>query len=748
MTFGTFLRIAGVVAVCAAMLGTACACSSVAETPSDNAVITEAADTVAAARGLVGRLFPKRGDAFVFESIPTDEGRDVFEVESRDVFDGESRDRRIVVRGNSGVSIAAGLNWYLSQRCRCNMSWCGENLNLPAALPEVKPKVRRTSWAKRRYFLNYCCFGYSLPWYDWEQWERLIDWMALHGVNMPLSVTGQEAVWQGVGRRIDMSEAEIEAFLAGPPYLPFQWMGCLDGWGGPLPKSWIGRHEKLQKKILARQRELGMTPVLQGFTGHVPEAIRKKYPNAKLHKIRWQEWETHLLDPLDPHFAEIAKIFLEEQTKRYGTAHLYAADPFIEMIPPSGDEKYLANLSRAIYAGMAKSDPKAIWVLQGWAFMYKRTFWTQPRFRAFLDAVDDRRMLLLDLYCEQTPMWNQTEAFCGKPWLRCNIQSFGGAVHLGGNLDGNNAGLWAARRDPKCGRLVGLGFVNEALDVNPVVYDLMFEAAWRDAPVDLGAWIVDYAHRRYGRENADAEAAWRLLRETVYQSARRMRSAIDRRPTLRPIGDAPYDNARLAEAWGRLLLAADECGDVDAYRFDLVNVARQTLSNHAAALQRKVVKAHGAGDAKAMRAAADEFLQLLLDMDELLATRREFLLGRWIADARRWGDTDAERARLEWNARRVLTCWGSGGHTLDYARKEWSGMISDFYHERWRRRLDAEIAAISEKRPLDVKALDKELRQWDLDWSARRDALPTEPRGDAVTLARRLWKKYGPAFEQ
>ena len=155
-----------------------------------------------------------------------------------------------------------------------------------------------------------------------------------------------------------------------------------------------------------------------------------------------------------------------------------------------------------------------------------------------------------------------------------------------------------------------------------------------------------------------------------------------------------------------------------------------------------LVAPSAAGDAKAMRAAADEFLQLLLDMDELLATRREFLLGRWLADARRWGETEAERARLQWNARRVLTCWGSGGHTLDYARKEWSGMISDFYHERWRRRLDAEIAAISEERPLDVKALDKQLRQRDLDWSARRDSLPTEPRGDAIALARGIqgWK--------
>ena len=81
------------------------------------------ADLVATARGLVGRLFPKRVDTFVFESIPTDDGSDVFEV--------ESRDGRIVVRGNSGVSMAAGLNWYLSQPCRCNMSLYGENLNLP-----------------------------------------------------------------------------------------------------------------------------------------------------------------------------------------------------------------------------------------------------------------------------------------------------------------------------------------------------------------------------------------------------------------------------------------------------------------------------------------------------------------------------------------------------------------------------------------------------------------------------------------
>ena len=117
--------------------------------------------------------------------------------------------------------------------------------------------------------------------WDWERWEREIDWMALNGINMPLSVTGQEAVWQKVYRDFGLNDDEINAFFVGPAYLPFGWMGCMDGWGGPLPQTWIDAHLKLQKKIVARQRALGMTPVLQGFTGHVPVALRQKLPQAR-----------------------------------------------------------------------------------------------------------------------------------------------------------------------------------------------------------------------------------------------------------------------------------------------------------------------------------------------------------------------------------------------------------------------------------------------------------------------------------
>jgi len=494
-----------------------------------------------AARALARRLLPGQADKFTFESIPAEDGRDVFEI--------EGRDGAVTIRGNNGVAMATGLNWYLKRYCHAHVSLYGSHVRLPAPLPAVQPKVRKVTWTRHRYFLNYCCFGYSLPFWDWAQWERLIDWMALNGVNLPLSVTGQEAVWEAVCKRLGMDDEQVAAFLAGPPYLPFQWMGCLDGWGGPLPKSWIARHETLAKKILARERELGMTPVLQGFTGHVPAAIAKTHPEARLHRIRWIEWQTALLDPLDPLFPKVAALFLKEQTERFGTSHTYAADTFIEMTPPSGDLEYLGNLGRAIYDGMARTDPQAVWVLQTWIFLNKRHYWTQDRIQAFLGAVANEKMIALDLFCETQPQWSRTNAFYGKPWLWCNVQTFGGVVQLGGAMPRNAEGLPATRKDPKSGDLAGLGFVNEALGVNPPVYDLMFEMAWRDDPVDLNVWFRDYARHRYGRTNHKAEAAWGILKSTVYTSPFRSHSVVQRVPSLRALGGAAYDNVLLAQAW-------------------------------------------------------------------------------------------------------------------------------------------------------------------------------------------------------
>jgi len=692
-----------------------------------------------AARGLLGRLLPDsdQKDAFVFVAIADDGSQDCFEI--------ETRDGKVVIGGNNAIAMAVGLNWYLKYYCHYHVSFRGRQLNLPEPLPKVATKVRRTAWAQQRYFLNYCCFGYSLAFWDFEQWERLIDWMALNGINAPLCVTGAEAVWQAVCRQLGMTEDEITEFLAGPPYLPFQWMGCLDGWGGPLPKAWIAQHEQLGKRVLARQRELGMTPVLQGFTGHVPAVIARKVGDATAQKVEWVEWQTYLMDPLSPQFAKIARLWMTEQQRRFGTDHLYAADTFIEMVPPSGDLKYLADLSRAIYSGMAASDPEAVWVLQGWAFMFKRDFWTQPRFGAFLDAIDDERMLVLDLFCESVPMWNVTDAFCGKPWLWCNIQTFGCKVNMGGELDKIVADLYSTRRDPNRGQLAGLGFVNEGLDYNPVVFDLLYECAWRDEPIDVAAWLDDYSRHRYGAADPQVQQAWRLLHAHVYNKRQSGGSVIVAKPTLEP--RAPIaDAAQMATAWEHLLKAADRFGSVDTYRFDLVQVARHCLAAHASELQHQMGAAFQKRDLPAFEQASQHFLDLLRDIDTLLATREDFLLGRWLEDAKRWGATEAERARMEWNARRVLTLWGQTPVIDDYAHKEWSGMISGFYLPRWEKALQQAREDLRAGRTFDRQSFDQSIRPWMSQWSSRRDTYPDQPQGDSVAVAQRLWKKYRPAL--
>ncbi len=338
--------------------------------------------------------------------------------------------------------------------------------------------------------------------------------------------------------------------------------------------------------------------------------------------------------------------------------------------------------------------------------MFRSSFWTQPRIEAFLDAVPDDRMLVLDLFCESTPMWSRTEAFCGKPWLWCNVQNFGCTVHLGGALDRNNAGLNEARQDPHRGELVGLGFVNEGLGYNPVAYDLMFEMAWRDKPSTCPQWMRNYSRHRYGRANPDAEAAWAILKDTVYTAPHRTRSIIDHVPSLEPAGGVPYDNVQLAGAWRHLLRG---CGRTGRGRHLPIRPGQR---RPAGALQpcgraaSQGCRGPSLGRRRSLsKPPPQDFLQLMRDMDELLATRPEFLLGRWLEDAKRWGTTDAERAKFEWNARRVLTLWGTGKSIRDYARKEWSGMISGFYLKRWEWFLREQAEALADNEPMDVETV-------------------------------------------
>ncbi len=699
-----------------------------------------------AARQLVERVLPDKTGIFSFEASPN--------AASRDAFSYRADDGKVSIRGTSVGAMAAGLRHYLQHTAHADQSIFWGNAPFTAAPAGA---AECTTPFVYRYCFNYCCFSYSMAWWDWQEWEKAIDWMALHGINMPLAVTGQEAVWQQVGRRLGLSDADLETFFVGPAYLPFGWMGCIDGWAGPLPQRWIDAHLDLGKKIAARERELGMTPVLQGFTGHVPAALKKKFPEAKFQQLpSWCGFPgTLFLDPADPLFERVGKLFIEEQTKAFGTDHLYASDTFIEMSPPSNDPAFLARMGEAVYKAMAAGDAQAVWVMQGWLFVNNPNFWKPPQAKALLGAVPDNKMIVLDLFCESDPAWSKTESFYGKPWIWCIIQSFGNQVSLHGGLPQIAEELPSAFASEQRGKLCGTGFIMEGLGHNPVVYDLLSDLTWKPDGIKLDEWIADYAISRYGQAHPKAADAWRILIETAYRSPGQTGSVIQGRPSLSAgtswnSGQRAYDPVRLAEACRLLLEASDALGSVDTYQYDLTHVTRQVLANHAAVLRESVAGAYRAKDRKALAEAGNRFLGLIDDVDELLATRTEFLLGDWLEQAKRWGTTEEERRHYEWNARNQVTLWGAADSTLhDYASKQWAGLTRDFYRGRWERFITTLDRCLEKGEALKMPAFDREIRTWEEQWTHGTELYAAKPVGDSLAVARRLFDKYQAGiFEQ
>ncbi len=703
-------------------------------------------ETRQAAVSLVGRVTAGRQKEFkVVVTGAQQDGKDWFSV--------YSEDGKIVLEGNNGVSVASALNHYLKNWCGWHYTWCGKDTALPDVLPLPEEKVTKVSPYRYRYYLNYCTFNYTMSWWDFERWQQEIDFMALNGINMPLAVTGQNSVWQRVYRRLGFTDMQLESFFSGPAYFNWFWMGNLDGWGGPLPQSFMDKHEKLQKNILFAERSLGMTPILPAFTGHVPPAFPEMFPEAKVRRTSWVEFpEVTILDPEEELFTEIGRMFIEEQTKLYGTNHYYTADTFNENLPPTNDSLFLSSISEKVYHSMSEVDPEAIWVMQGWLFYHEREFWGDREIQSLLASVPDDRMLILDLWSERYPVWNRTNAYYGKPWIWCMLHNFGQNIVLSGNATSVENDPSAALHNPDSGKMQGIGLTMEGIEQNPAMYALMLENVWRDSAIDEDAFIRSYFDGRYGAEDENALAAWKIIFDTVFENNVNnggQESILCGRPTFtgRPGGAINlkfhYDPKDLVRAWDLLVSSADALKGRDGYRYDLVDVTRQVLADYALTLHGEMAKKYAEGYRTGFEDASAKFLGLFDDMDTLLATREEFLLGRWLESARAMGDTEQEKALYEKNARNLLTLWGGKDCRIrDYACRQWSGMMGGFYRCRWKMFLDMASESLETGRELDTIEFDTLCKNWEWDWISGSETYPVTASGDEVEECIRIYGKY------
>ncbi|MBQ0116170.1 MAG: alpha-N-acetylglucosaminidase C-terminal domain-containing protein, partial [Bacteroidales bacterium] len=632
-------------------------------------VTAVAADDVAVAKALAGRLSTRLADKVEF----------VQKKSAVDQFTMSGRKGKVVITANNANSMAVGLNHYLQNYCLTNVSWYSNvAVELPDQLPDVKKSVTIKARVPQRFFLNYCTFGYTMPFWQWTEWERLIDWMALNGINMPLAITGQESVWAKVWRQIGLSQKDIDEYFTGPVYLAWHRMANIDGWSGPLPQHWLDSQEQLQKQILARERELNMRPVLNAFAGHVPKKIMELYPDADIKPLeKWDNfpdrYNTVFLNSEDPLYSKIQKIFLDEQTKMYGTDHIYGIDPFNEMTPPSMEADYLANVTKHIYESLTAADPEAEWLQMGWFLYHQRKDYTPERVKAMMESLPKGKMLMLDYFCERTELWRMRDKFSGQPYVWCFLGNFGGATAVQGNVKAAGDKLEKALQEGG-DNLVGIGATPEGLDVQQYPLEYIFRKAWTGM-ADNDTYIKQVARRHAGFDSPAAEEAWKLLQDSIYIGIPytrgplfNFRGEFGQDKTAWTRSDIFYKPANMVKAWE--LLLSQPAVKRDAMNLDLICVGREILGQLFRLEKIEFDKAVQAIDAPAAHKHGEALLGIIKDADRLAAHNTNCTMQKWIKQSRDYGVTKAEKDYYEMNARRLVTIWG--GDLCDYANRAWA----------------------------------------------------------------------------
>lgn len=695
--------------------------------------------TTTTVRDLIGRLLPGRQSEFTFEMIAPDAGRDVFEIAA-----GPSN--TIVIRGNRTLSLTSGFNWYLKHVARCHVSWNGNQLDLPSPAPAPQSLIRQVSPYLHRNQGNVTAGSYTQAFWNWSRWEKEIDFMALNGITQAVVVPGHQKVWQETLRRLGYSEADIAAYIPNLGHTCWWLFGNLEGEGGPLPQDVIDGEAALGLQIANRMRSLGIEPIVSGYVGLVPNSFRTYFPSANV--IEQGQWINYarpdVLSPLDSQFTPTASIWYEELAEVYGPVKFLFGDLFHEGGNSGGLN--LTNAAAAVQSAMQTALPGSTWIIQSWG--------GTPQ-ESLVSGTGIHHTLIQQLISDMATGEGEGGGFRtyqGRPWTWNEISNFGGNNGLYGNLrvlaNLPNQLLGSNNR----GRFSGLGVFMEAIELNPLYFDLLTDMVWRTTPPELNSWLNDALHRRYGAAHPQAEQAWAWLRDGVYDVPVFQYGVTDFVIAARPgpevskariWGDNrqywnPWDVARAAE---QMLAAAPALGSRETFRFDLIDILRQAINDHTFAVYQNMMAAYRAADSVRFDSEAARLLTAIDHLDALLATYPQWMIGPWIADARAKSANPATKEQMETNARQLVTTWTQVDNPglNDYASRSRSGLVGNYYKHRWEIYIGNLRDALNGSGSGTYSGIPYE-HGWRSDRSV---TYPATPSTDTITVANQLWSAIG-----
>lgn len=650
--------------------------------------------------GLVTRIAGSQyAERIIFVQMePSEEGMDRYIIS-------DTTDGKIQIEATSGVAAANAFRWYLENRCDSYVGPLNRRLNFPQNPPAVGQTYSGDSKCLYRYFLNYCTFGYTFLFWQWDQWEPFIDWMMLAGFNLILNPVGTELVWLTALQKMGYTLEEARSFVCSPAVYPWQCMNNIENWSGAASMEYYGRRLELAKKMNSRIRSFGAEIVAPGWSGMVPQDFDQHFPDSKpIHQGKWCLMpRPSIILQDDVWFPRVAYYFYKTLNELLGEFKYFSTDPFHE----GGDSSKvdLDAYAKACLKQMQEFSPNAVWFLQGWG--------SNP-LRAILRALPVSNVLIGDL---QALRLFPEDNFADYPWLFGTVDNFGGQRRLRGNLRKllEHSMECVMNEDLTC---VGLAMLPEDMEAGEIMFDVTADNAFTSDIFDQDNWLKKRLRIRYGAESESAFEAWKILRDHIFNGKETRDSGLLSRPSLSvahvicQVYELSYDNEMLKQAVRLLFRDYDKLSGSTAYRMDMMDAARQMLANDAWNVIKNIQQSFYTKDTVMFEDNAEKLMRYYDLQEQLTGTDCHALFGNWLKLARAEGQTPAEKAYMEFQARTMITLWGDreGSDELhDYAAREWNGLLKDFYKQRWVSYLNIlRCSFVTGQKPMDYNRYDAE----------------------------------------
>ncbi len=661
----------------------------------------------------------------------------------------EPCDGKVIIKGGCAVSQAVAYYAFLRDNC-------GGYFDVDHALRVAEfnlPKEKREGEIKQKYrtCFEYTTFSCAACWWNWERWENEIDFMAMNGVNMPLTVVGTEAVWLKTMKDLGIKEDLALAGISGPGFWGWQLYNCFDGYLPQSKAETVDKRIELGRKIIEREKQLGMTPLMHGYSGYISRNFIQAKIRARVSKT--DEWclfpKQYHISVRDTTFHRIGTLYYRNLGLLLGEGCYFLADPFTAHQPAKRDSAFLAGVGSAIFKLISDQGENAKWVIHSSSVR-----------EAMFKSVPKDRVIIID-----SSDMHKNEALSDFEFVLSSSFNGGDVTAIHGDFNAVSGVAASSAGENVC----GVAVCSDGAYSNEAYRQFSYAAMSGEAQPE--EWLEAYAYNRYKTDNKAAVEAFDLLRKSCWcdgQPAREHGSAVCTRPTtlLRhtSVGDSgndiSYDIADVFAA-AQKLLEAD--GKTYEYELDVCDVLRQALSDLANAVCKKALDGYKTKNVEQFETNSNLFLGIIEDMDRLLMTKKEFALPHYLELARSFGSSAEESENFEINVLAQITSFGPIKDSVlyDTCWKEWAGALNTFYAKRWRAFFEILAANFKKLKRLPEKtkaqvfdrdaylgsdfgiSLAKVEKAWIAEYAPENDSVGKE---DTLLVAKELVAKYAQNF--